>query len=106
MNEPNPAPQPPKLSLASVTLLLSDPTRWQLLRELAKGEALPVGELARRLGRNRDAISKHLGVMRRVGVAAAGFGRLYSLVPAFRPAAGTAVLDFGHCTVRLDTPIS
>jgi DNA-binding transcriptional ArsR family regulator len=106
MSEPSPSPQPPKLDLESICLLLSDPTRWLLLRELAKGQALPVNELGQRLGRSPEAISKHLAVMRRLGVAEAGFGRLYSLSPSFRPEPGAAVLDFGHCTVRLDTPLT
>ena len=95
--------QTPLLSLDSLSLLLSDATRWRALRELAKGEALPVSELGRRVGRTANAMSKHMAVMCRVGVAQVGFGRLYGLVPAFRPVAGK--IDFGHCVMRLDTPL-
>lgn len=106
MSESNPSHEPSKPSLAALALLLGDVTRWLLLRELAKGEALPIHELAKRLGRTREGISKHLAVMRRVGVAVQGFGRLYSLTPALRPAPGATVLDFGHCTLRLDAPLT
>jgi DNA-binding IclR family transcriptional regulator len=72
------------------------------MRELAK-EALPVSELGRRTGRTATAMSKHMALMTELGVAQVGFGRLYSLTPAFRPVAG--IIDFGHCVVRLDTPM-
>jgi len=103
MRDPVPPSTPPLLPLDSICLLVSDPTRWRLIRELAKGEALPVSELGRRLGRNSSAVGKHLAVMTRVGVTQSGFGRLYSLAPAFRPAEGK--IDFGHLVMRLDTPL-
>ena len=106
MSESNTLAKAPALALEPLTLLLNDPARWFVLRELAKGEPLPVHELARRLGRSTDSISKHLAVRRRVGGAVVGFGRLYALAPAFRPAPGTAVIDFGPCVVRLDSPWS
>ena len=102
MSESNTSAKAPVLGLAQVSLLLNDPARWFLLRELSTGAALPVHELARRMKRSRYSISKHLAVMRRVGVATIGFGRLYSLAPAFLPAPGTAAIDFGCCVVRLD----
>jgi len=49
-------------------------------------------------------VSKHLNLMRRHGALARGCGRLYSIAPAFRPAPGTHVLDFGPCLVRVDAP--
>ncbi len=39
-----------------------------------------------------------------LGVVAVGYGRLYSLAPAFRPAPGALEIDLGHCRVRLDRP--
>jgi DNA-binding transcriptional ArsR family regulator len=103
MSDPITPSTSPLLPLDSLCLLVSDSTRWRVIRELAKGEALPVGELGRRLDRTSSAMSKHLAVMSRLGVIQAGFGRLYSLAPAYRPAGGS--IDFGHCVMRLDTPL-
>ncbi len=104
MNTPATPTNPPLLSRKQVCFLLSDPTRWALMVEMSKGEALPIFELARRLGRSRDVIAKHLAVLRKLGVAVVGFGHLYSMPPTLRPAPGVTTLDFGHCVVRLDVP--
>ena len=84
---------------------LADATRWRLLWELGQGEALPVNELARRLGRSPTLISKHMGILRAAGLVTAGFGRLYQLAPAMRPPPGSRLADFGHCLLRLDVPM-
>lgn len=91
------------LTVKQTGYLLYDSTRWMIIRELAKGEALPVMELARRLGCTTGLIGKQLMTLNRLGVAQKGFGRLYSLAPAFRPKDGA--IDFGHCVMRLDTPM-
>src|SRR5438874_1711447 len=92
------------LSLEMVARVLSDPARWIILRELAKGEPLPVLELARRLGRSADTVSKHMAVLRDAALVVTGYGRLYQLAPAVRPAPGASVIDLGHCQIRLDIP--
>ena len=92
----------PPLGLDALTLVLNGQTRWILLRELSKGEPLPIHELARRTGKSSDSISKHMAVLRRLGVVVVGFGRLHSLAPTFRPAPGTNTIKFGYCTVHLD----
>lgn len=97
--EPSPNPAD-LLPLSTQCLLVGDVTRIAVLRELAKGEPLPVSELARRLGRAPTAISKHLTLLRKTGVAVQGFGRLYRLAPAFGPTA-SAVLDFGQLVLKL-----
>ena len=106
MSDTNTITQPPAMSLSKVALLLSHVARWQILRELAKGEALPTSDLGRRAGMRPNATSRHLSTMRRMGLLSKGYGGLYSLVPAYRPAPGTATIDFGHCVIRLDTPVS
>lgn len=90
--------------LEKLARLLSDPARWTILRELAKGEPLPVSELARRVGRSADMTSKHMAVLRDAGVVVTGYGRLYQLAPAYRPAPGATTLDLGHCHLTLDPP--
>ena len=91
----------PSITLAGISRVLGDPSRWAMLRELGKGEPLPVSLLARRIGISQDNASKHMAVIRRAGIAQAGLGRLYSLAPAFRPAPGATHIDFGHCLLRL-----
>jgi DNA-binding transcriptional ArsR family regulator len=97
-----PSPPVPLLPLDQLAMLLSSPPRWLLLQELAKGEALPVSVLGERIGITADLAGKHLKVLRSMGVVTVGYGRLYSLSPAFRPAPGTRTLDFGICQVRLE----
>jgi DNA-binding transcriptional ArsR family regulator len=58
--------------------------RREIIDLLAGGEAWPVGELVQRLALAQPAVSKHLGVLRRVGivtVTTAGPLRLYRLEP-------------------------
>jgi hypothetical protein len=92
---------PPPVPLAHLARCLGDPARWILLRELGKGEALPVKELARRAGCSPDMGSKHMAVLRAAGIVVTGYGRLYQLAPAFRPAADAEFIDFGHCQLRI-----
>lgn len=87
------------LSLSAVATLLGTPGRWHILRELAKGEALPVGEIAKRAKMSADSASKHMAYLRKIGLARRIYGRLYTLAPAYRPAPGSTALDLGHCII-------
>ena len=98
--------QPPLLGLKETVHVLNHDARWRILRELAKGEALPTTELARRIGMTFSATYRHMCLLRKRGVVVTGYGGLYSLTPAYRPVPGTATIDFGHCVMRLDTPVS
>lgn len=59
-------------------------------------------ELARRVGRPDDSISKHLVILKAAGLVTQGWGRLYQVNPAYQPVPGQPVLDFGHTLLRLD----
>ena len=102
MSKTNPTNPSPVLSLKQVASLLKDPARWTVLHELCKEPALPVNELARRIGRSPSTTSKQMALMLKLGVVKVGYGRLYSLAPAFRPAPGALEIDLGHCRVCLD----
>ena len=106
MSDENTPVQPMKLGFKQTVHLLSHEVRWRMLRELAKGEALPPTELARRVGMTPNATRRHLWLLRDRGVVMTGYAGLYSLTPAYRSAPGTATIDFGHCIMRLDTPVS
>jgi predicted transcriptional regulator len=93
---------PLTFAVEDLARILGEPARWHLLRELAKGEPMPVKELARRIGKSPDMTSKHLAFLRDMGVVMTKYGRIYQLVPAIMPAPGATHLDFGHCLVRLD----
>ncbi|MBI5683847.1 MAG: helix-turn-helix transcriptional regulator [Verrucomicrobia bacterium] len=95
----------PALSLAQVCKLLSDPTRWKLLRELCKGEMLPSSDLAKRVGCSTDMVFSHMLVFRKLGLTVQRYRGFYEIAPAFRPAAGATTIDLGHCVVKLDTPL-
>jgi len=102
---PVPAAAPESTALLDAREVLaaaSDPVRHGLLRELAAGAPLPVYELAERLGRPPDLISKHLRVLRdarlvRAVAPADGDGRKLFRT---RDAAGRLALDFGALLLR------
>ena len=106
MNDTKPPTNPPALTLEQACQLLGDRNRWILLRELSKGETLPVGEIVRRLSMPRHAIHRYLVLLGKLGIVTKAYGRLYVMAPAYRPAPGTATIDFGHFVARLDTPVS
>ena len=64
---------------------IAEPRRRQIVELLARGGALTVGALVVALGLPQPAVSKHLGVLRKVGVVAVikqGQQRVYSLEAA------------------------
>ena len=75
--------------------------RWRIFTELAKGEALPSGELARRVGMTQNAASKLVLRMERAGLLERRYGNVYR-IPAHFLVPGEAKLDFGPMFVRLD----
>ena len=104
MTLPTPPPGGPLVSLDVLSTILHEPARWMVFRELAKGEPLPVQELARRAGKSPAVMSKHMRMIRRAGLAVTGYGRLYRLAPGVRVDVEARVIDLGHCLLRLDTP--
>src|SRR5687767_12105207 len=67
---------------ADVFNAIAEPRRRQIVELLARRGALAVGTLVASLGLAQPAVSKHLGVLRKVGVVAAtrqGQQRLYNL---------------------------
>ena len=93
------------LALERLGRALNGIPRWRLLRELAKGEALPVAELARRVATTGNMTSKHLGILRDAGLVDKVYGQLYRLAPRVRVDHENRLLDLGHCLLRLDVPM-
>lgn len=91
--------------LEAIGSVLSDATRWRILFELVKGDALPVAELARRTGRRSDAISKHMAMLRKAGLVERAFTTCYRLSAALQPAPGATTIDLGPCLLKLATPL-
>jgi hypothetical protein len=98
-----PAAEPDFIKVRHLSRVLNGQARWRILRELAKGEALPVNVLARRAGCPAASASKHMLLMKKAGVVQVGYGRLYKLSPRFQPEPGSTRLDLGHCIIKLDT---
>jgi DNA-binding transcriptional ArsR family regulator len=64
---------------------IAEPKRREIIGLLANGKAQSVSELVEALGLAQPAVSKHLGVLRAVGVVSVervGKSRLYTLNPA------------------------
>ena len=61
---------------------IAEPRRREIIELLSGGKPRAVGELVKSLGLAQPAVSKHLGVLRKVGVVSVskqGQNRLYSL---------------------------
>ena len=95
-------PSSPTMPLSKLCTVLSHVSRWRILVELAKGEALPVQELAKRVRSSPDKVSKHMRILRGAGLAKPGFGRLYALAPGVVVRAEEGLLDLGPCLLKLD----
>ncbi|MBI5688087.1 MAG: helix-turn-helix transcriptional regulator [Verrucomicrobia bacterium] len=93
--------QMPVIPLARLVNAVSDMTRWRILDELLKGEALPVSELSKRLHVPATNIAKHSAKLMQLGMLRRGYGDLYS-IPACYLVPGQRALDFGAVLLRLD----
>ncbi len=91
------------IKLKHLARLLNVPARWRILRELAKGEPLPVSELSLRVRCPAASVSKHMALLKKAGAVIVGYGRCYKLSPAVQPQPGSPRLDLGHCVIKLDT---
>ena len=61
-------PAPTLRSSTRVFAALGDPTRADLLTKLGRGTSLPIAKLTEGSGLTRQAITKHLRVLRRAGL--------------------------------------
>jgi hypothetical protein len=100
---PEAAAEPEPIKVKHLSRLLNGLARWRILRELAKGEALPVKVLAVVAGCPPASASKHMLLLKKAGVVKVGYGRLYKLSPHLQPEPGSQRLDLGHCIIKLDT---
>lgn len=88
---------------------LGDPLRWKVIRELADGSALTVLDLARRLKRDANLVSKHMRPLRESGavtireVPGEDRRKSHYEVPAWTregAAPGVKLVDYGCCLLR------
>jgi len=102
---------PPQFASNPVKLLaaIADPVRWAVLRELAGGESLSVLELAGRLRKDSNLVSKHLRWLREAGAVAVvavpgvdGRKSSHAVPAAFlrKDANGKPEIDYGICVLR------
>jgi predicted transcriptional regulator len=92
-------PLPERVRVAAA---LGNHSRWLLLKELSLGEPRMVSELAPLIGCSADMTSKHLAILRKAGMVVQGRGRLYQIPKQYLRTPGQAVVDYGHCLLRLD----
>jgi DNA-binding transcriptional ArsR family regulator len=103
-------PAPAASNPVKLLIAIADPVRWAVLRELAGGEALSVLELAGRLRKNPNLVSKHLRWLREAGAVvvvvalpgADGRKSSHAVPAAFlrKDANGKAEIDYGICVLR------
>jgi DNA-binding transcriptional ArsR family regulator len=102
-NPSAPAAEPARIKLRHLGRVLHEPARWRILRELARGEALPVKELAARVRCPAASVSKHMALLRKAGMVKTGYGRLYKLSALMQVSPDGRTLDACHCVLKLDT---
>jgi hypothetical protein len=93
------SPKPPRLPLFQILPAIASENRWLILRELAKGESLPVCEVAHRLGATPAGTSKHFAVLLASGVIRRTYGGHYAIEPRFL-VPGEHAIDIGHALLR------
>jgi DNA-binding transcriptional ArsR family regulator len=104
MTDPRSSPPLPSATIPLDQILhaIADRTRWYILRELAGGEALMVTEIAERIGQSPNVTSKHIGILRKAGIALQSRNRLYTIAPQFLTDKTHRVLEFGYCLLRMN----
>ena len=101
MPDLTPVSASPQPSLTKVLPAIASERRWCILRELAKGEALPVCEIAHRLRATPGGISKHFAVLHASGIVRRTYGGNYDIDPRFR-VPGQFAIEIGHALLRFD----
>ena len=105
MNEPLSPAQPAWAGTQKdVVLVLNTLARWKILAALCQREWLPVQRLAGVAGLKPSACSKQMLVLLGAKVVERGYGRLYRIVPALRPARGEEWLDLRFARLKLPEP--
>ena len=105
MSDVNPQQISTSVPLDELASILGTAPRWVALKTLASSpQALPVSVLAEAAGISANAMSHQMTMLRYARLVVTGYGGLYSIAPAFRPAPGATTLDLGHCLLRLDRP--
>jgi hypothetical protein len=99
---PNPALSAALPDLTQLTGAIGSVPRWLMLKELSGGEPRTVTELATAAGCSYQSAVKHLAVLHAAGLVMRGRGKLYQIQKHHLPTPGQAVVDFGHCLLRLD----
>ena len=97
-----PASVLPLPNRALLAASLGNDARWTILKELAKGEPRMTIELAKLIGKSPDATAKLMYIPLEAGIVVQGRGRLYSIPKQYLPQPGQAIVDYGHCLLRLD----
>ena len=86
-----------------MAVAIGSTVRWQILRELAKGQALPLAELTRRI--KLEALTNHMQTLITSGWVERKFGTLYALTDAVRVDTAAGVMDLGPLILKLDMPV-
>jgi len=99
----------PLPTASKLLLVVGDPARWAILRELADGKTLSVQELAERIQRSPNQTSKHLTLLRSVNAVTAvelsghdGRKQFHIVAEEHRRTGpdGRPEIDYGSCVLR------
>jgi DNA-binding transcriptional ArsR family regulator len=82
-------------------LAISSLLRWKIIALLLE-DPRTSSELARKLGRTPNAITKHLAVLIEAGIIYRSHGKVCHLAKHLHPPPGSTEIDLGPCVLRLD----
>jgi predicted transcriptional regulator len=93
------------LNAIAVFEALGSKVRWPIIQLLADGKPRTATDVAAVLGRDFDGVSKHLRLLRTIGLVDWCVGQdrrllFFSIPEKYRRQPG--LLDYGVCTVRLE----
>jgi predicted transcriptional regulator len=89
------------IPLQSLLTAVSNTIRWQVFDELIQHGGMTTLPLAKKIGVPFSTLTKHLQLLKRLGLLDQGMGKIYSIPERFR-VPGERALDFGPVVLHLD----
>ena len=89
------------IPLQSLLTAISNTIRWRIFDELLQHGGMTTIPLAERIGVEFSTLTKHMQLLKNLGLLEQGMGKIYSIPKRFL-VPGERALDFGPVVLRLD----
>ena len=101
MNTPAKSRSPVNIPLQSLLTAVSNTIRWQVFDALIQHGGMTTIPLAKKIGVEFNTLTKHMQLLKNLGLLEQGMGKVYSIPERFL-VPGERALDFGPVVLRLD----